>query len=434
MRHHPRRSAAIVLLGSLAFSIPTVAAMRDPSPAEAPWPFGSLRASFGGPHERVLSRFPNPGGLLYGGLIADASGALYGTTAFGGTTGCAGSVGCGTVFKLTRTEAGYTESVLYSFLGGSDGAIPHAGLIADTTGALYGTTLQGGSGNGTVFKLTPAGSGYTESVLYRFQGGNDGHTPVAGLIADKTGALYGTTLFGGSTCDCGTVFKVTPAGSGYTETVLYRFQGGSDGNQPAAGLISDETGALYGTTRFGGGRGGTVFKMTPVGSGYSESVLYRFQGGSDGEGPVAGLIADDSGALYGTTEIGGGSSACRVACGTVFKLTPAASGYAEHILYRFQGGNDGGRPSAPLIADRLGALYGTTATGGRGPCGYQCGTVFKLTPVRSGYVENVLYRFGSHRNDGADPLAGLIARKGALYGTTLFGGGANSQGTVFSLR
>ena len=232
------------------------------------------------------------------------------------------------------------ETALYRFTGGSDGSEPFAGLIADKEGALYGTTQSGGrtincNGNcGTVFKLTPPAKGQTawnEIVLYRFTGGNDGSEPVAGLIADKEGALYSTTAFGGT--GNGTVFKLTPPAKGQTawkETVLYRFTGGSDGIEPRAGLLADKEGALYGTTQSGGGtincngNCGTVFKLTPPAKGqtaWKETVLYRFTGGSDGFEPLAGLIADEEGALYGTTQSGGGTGNGGIGFGTVFKLT-----------------------------------------------------------------------------------------------------------------
>lgn len=159
------------------------------------------------------------------------------------------------------------DAVLYAFRGGSDGAQPAAGLVADKHGALYGTTAVGGVGgsfgNGTVFKLTPSGRGYTESVLYAFRGGNDGAEPFAGLIADKRGALYGTTAFTGVISGDGSVFKLTPSGNGYTESILYHFQGSpNDGAYPDASLIADENGALYGTTSAGGAAGiGTVFRL-----------------------------------------------------------------------------------------------------------------------------------------------------------------------------
>jgi hypothetical protein len=228
----------------------------------------------------------------------------------------------------------------------------------------------------------------TLTTLYSFAGLPDGASPLAGVISDATGNLYGTTEFGGNTIcgsgGCGTVFKLTPNGSGgYGETVLYTFTG-PDGAFPYTGdLITDAAGNLYGTTNEGGGgvcalngSCGVVFKLTPNGSGgYSETVLYRFAvaSPSDGAIPLAGLIADAMGNLYGTTVQSGGGGACGVpGCGIVFKLTPNGSGaYSETVLYRFTGGTDGAAPRAGLISDAMGNLYGTTAGGGGG--GSACG-------------------------------------------------------------
>jgi hypothetical protein len=397
------------------------------------------------PVETLLYSFQggSDGGAPYAGLIADKEGALYGTTTGGGTGD--GGFGFGTVFKLTPPAKGqtvWTETVLYSFQGGSDGDGPFGDLIADNSGALYGTTQTGGSGGGygTVFKLTPPAKGQTactETVLHSFTGGSDGVFPLDGLIVGKQGALYSTTGAGG-TGDAGTVFKLTPPAKGqtaWTETVLYSFKGdGSDGAFPFGDLIADNSGALYGTT-VGGGNGrvnGTVFKLTPPAKGqtvWTETVLYSFKIGNplNPSTPSGGLIADNSGALYGTT--GGG--------GTVFKLTPPANGqtaWTETVLYSFKGGSDGARPSG-LIADKQGALYGTAASGGSGANGM----VFKLTPPATGqtaWTETVLYSFKGG-SDGARP-SGLIADKqGALYGPTNIGGSEISCfdgcGTVFKL-
>jgi uncharacterized repeat protein (TIGR03803 family) len=431
------------LTSLLTFLFVMVVGGTSPGPAAFIVPRTSvvkLAPSGGGYAENILHSFPRlrDGRHPSGGLIADDAGALYGATHHGGVRGSAcGDSGCGTIFKLTPLRSGYTKSVLYRFQGGSDGVAPGGSLIAGKMGTLYGTTLgggvlscpfHGGFGCGTVFKLTPSGTGYVESILYRFQGGSDGASPDAVLVSDKTGALYGTTQFGGSgtACEpgCGTVFKLAPSGSGYVENVIYSFQGGSDGELPIAGLVADKAGALYGTASFGGSLScrvvgcGTVFKLTPSGSGYAESDIYRFQGGNDGRLPGAGLVTDNTGALYGTTYGGGGSCDC----GAVFKLAPSVSGYTESILYGFQGGIDGETPVAALFRGKTGALYGTTSYGGTG-CDLGCGTVFKLTPSGSGYTESVLYRFQGDRKDGANPQASLIADEtGALYGTTYYGG------------
>ena len=399
------------------------------------------------------------GGKPLAGLITDSSGSFYGSTWIGGTGNCSNKNmpnGCGTIFKLTKGSNGsYAETVLYSFQGGTaDGYYPEAGLIMDSSGNLYGTTTYGGTCNssggcGTVFKLTKGTNGsYTESVLYSFQGvAIDGATPDAGLIMDSSGNLYGTTTYGGtgnSAMGYGTVFKLTTGTNGsYTESVLYSFQDGTaDGQWPQAGLVTDSSGNLYGTT-YSGGSGdcldagiligcGTVFKLTPGSSGsYTESLLHSFQGGAaDGASPEAGLIMDNSGNLFGTTFSGGPA-----VTGTVFKLAPGSGGsYTESVLHIFSdaGVPDGGSPSAGLIIDSNGNLYGTTQSGGSAiSIG---GTVYKLTAGSSGsYTESVLYSFPGPSNDGDGPFSGLLMdSSGNLYGTTTYGG-TSGAGTVFEI-
>ena len=420
----------------------------------------------------------------FAGLIEDASGNLYGTTQGGGSTNSAdcnsGSCGYGTVFKLTTSGSGFTKTVLYNFCSQAyctDGANPAAGLIADAAGNFYGTTVNGGTNlGGTVFKLTPSANGYTESVLYNFcsQGGaacTDGVNPQAGLIEDSSGNLYGTTWLGGTgvtlvngAYSYGTVFKLAPNGSGYNYTVLYNFCPTSstgfclDGAAPLGALIEDASGNLYGTTALGGagthalecnGIGcGTVFKLSPNSSGYVETVLYSFcsQGGgncTDGAYPYdASLIEDTSGNFYGTTSAGGVNSCDTPGCGTVFKLAPKSDGsYAESVLHSFDYA-DGTSPDAGLIEDASGNLYGTTSNGGAG-LSWRCegcgsGTVFELSPNGTGYTETVLYNFcsqgGDACTDGVMPMAGVIEdASGNLYGTTWEGGDGNDWGTVFKL-
>ena len=354
----------------------------------------SLTPTASGYRERVLYRFKGtvqhvviPGG----GLLIDGSGTLYGTLWWTGSTFA------GSVYKLTPSRRGYVESDVYDFQGPpNDGEGPSGDLIVDASGALYGATLGGGgtgcganTGCGTVFKLTPAtakrrsASRYSETILYRFQGGTDGRYPSGDLVADASGALYGTTQGNACESDCGTVFKLTPnASGGYAESVLHHFGGGSDGTFPVGGLIIDRSGALYGATSGGGtARQGTIYKLTPQPSGgYAETVLYSFQGGSDGADPVlTHLLADATGALYGTTLSGGAAGCYRFdGCGTIFKLTPQGSGgYAESILHRFGSTPDGAFPVGDLLIDRTGALYGTARGGGGSR---RRGTVFKLSP------------------------------------------------------
>lgn len=386
------------------------------------------------------------GALPAAGLVADSAGDLYGVTAYGGGSQC-GDHGCGTVFKLTPAVSGYEESVIYSF--GESDAYPEGPLVIDGTGSLFGTSA--GGTNGLVFKLTPKKSRYAETILYRFQGGSDGSQAVGGLLLGTAGSLYGTTYAGGGhgcTDGCGTAFVLTPSPRGYVDKVLYAFRGGRDGAQPGTGLIADSNGAFYGSTQGGGdpscGGCGVVFKLTPAGSRYSEMILYRFRGCRHHDGASPGsLLADSNGALYGTTS-SGGVNRCpnrSYGCGTVFKLTPTGSSYAENVLLRFTRGRDGENPSGGLTFDGRGGLYGTTLYGGHpacrisiGPSG--CGIVFDLVPSASGYLEKVLYRFKFA--DGAAPVGTLITdANGALYGATQGGGvGICSDegcGTVFKL-
>ncbi len=376
--------------------------------------------------ESVLYRFRggSNGEFPASGLTIGKNGVLYGTTPSGG------AYGFGTVFELTPSGKHYIERVVYSFKGGTDGALPWGALLADKNGTLFGTTFAGGgtSNTGTAFELTSSKAGFVESVLYSFQNFSDGLNPIGGLLADNGGALYGTTEFGGGgTCGagCGTAFKLTPSGAGYSEGVLYTFLGAfeglNDGAYPEGALIADRRGALYGTTMAGGSGGcssgcGTVFQLLPAGSGYAENVLYQFQGGNDGAVPNAGLVRDKDGALFGTTWGG-------FVYGTVFELAPRETSYSEAILHVFGSGADGAQPGAGLIIDANGALYGTTYSGGEP----NLGTVFKVEHSRARYVETVLYSFQGG-NDGASPRAPLLYSN-ALYGATTYGGPSNSCGS-----
>ena len=395
------------------------------------------------PGQTILYHFTakTDGGFPHAGLIADASGALYGTTIFGGT-GYAG-----VAFKLTPPATGktaWTESVLYNFTGGADGGGSYANLMMDKTGALYGTTISGGSGSvGVVFKLTPPAAGqtaWTESVLYAFSGGTDGSIPESTLIEDSKGALYGTTTLGGAN-GVGTVFKLTPpaaGATGWTETVLHSFNAATDGGVPFGGLLMDNTGALYGTAAgLGPDKNGTVYKLAPpanAAAAWKLHVLHYFTGNLGGGFPEAGLITDSTGALYGATA-GGGTNK-----GTVFKLTPPASGdlkWVQTVLYRFGGaGLDGNGPWAALSEDASGALYGTTLAVGASALG----SVFKVTPPASGgskWGETTLVRF-INGPSGQFPYSNiLVGSGGTLYGTT-YGSvnqttGKADPGTVFEI-
>jgi uncharacterized repeat protein (TIGR03803 family) len=343
------------------------------------------------------------------GVIGDGAGNLYGTAYFGGP------LGLGAVYKL---DAAGTETVLCGFQNPVGGSSPQAGVVGDSGGNLYGTTSNGGtSGAGVVYKLDPTRH---ETVLYAFTGGTDGGNPYGGVILDSAGNIYGTTVSGGiaqGSAGYGVVFKLDPAGQ---ETVLYTFTGGADGAYPVAGVVRDSAGNLYGTTECGGsGQGcagaGVVFELNAAGK---ETVLYTFTGGADGGYPAAGVIRDSAGKLYGTGSGGGTSGA-----GVVFKLDPAGQ---ETVLYTFTGGADGGYPYAGLIFDSAGNLYGTG--NGGGTSGY--GVVFK---VNTAGQETVLYTFTGGA-DGGYPHAGLISAPGGhLFGTT-YSGGKEGSGVVFELK
>ena len=317
--------------------------------------------------------------------------------------------------------------VLYKFTGGIDGSQPSAGLIFDTSGNPYGTTTAGGaSGNGTVFKLTKNSDGsWTESVLYSFAGGTDGATPYAAVTFDGSGKLCGTTYSGGA-FSAGTVFQLAPNSDGtWTESVLHSFTGGSDGEDPQSGVIFDPSGNLYGTTTYGGASGvGVVYKLTPNSDGtWTESVLHIFTGGKDGGKPALGnLTFDPSGNLYGTTEYGGGYG-----WGVVYKLTPNSDGtWTESVLHTFTGGKDAMFPMGTLIFDSAGNLYGTA-----GGTNANYGNVFKLTLGANGkWSDRVLYVFHGDQ-DGAYPVGGVVLAAGKLYGTT--NAGINTHGGVGQL-
>ncbi len=335
-----------------------------------------------------------------------------------------------------------SELVLYNF-DGTSGSAPQAGLIWDAAGHLYGTTGGGGSHNsGTVFELTRGSNGeWTEQMLYSFTGSVDGWQPLAGLIFDSAGNLYGTTSLGGSAGEGGdgTVFELTPGSDGqWTETVLHSFSG-TDGNFPVARLVFDKAGNLYGTTESGGGGGcelgcGVVFELlrgTEARDQWTEKVLYTFDG-EDGWGPLAGLVLDRAGNLYGTTA----GTVIGDKKGTVFELSPSGNGAWTHrVLHRFGEGTDGAEPYAGVIFDATGNLYTTTYYGGI----YGFGAVVEVTPGT--LAGTVLHSFNNDGVDGRYPEAGLIFDdKGNLYGTTAYGGtgpGCTGQfgicGIVFEL-
>jgi uncharacterized repeat protein (TIGR03803 family) len=371
--------------------------------------------------EVVLYNFCSQPNCSDGGGPRDSltfyGGNFYGTTFYGGT----GDVG--TVFELSPTgSGGWNQIVLYSFTGGADGANPYSNVIFDSVGNLYGTTQYGGdltcdapSGCGVAFELSPAGGGWTETVLHNFGNYPDGANPTAGMIFDTAGNLYGTTS--------NSVYELSPSGGGWTEQVIYR------NLATLSGLTMDAAGNIFGVSS-----GVSVaFELSPNGSGgWTPAVIHNFCGPKDGCGPSGTLVFDNAGNLYGTTAYGGGGSSL----GTVYKLSPVTKGkkkkpaWKEEVLHSFEGGTgDGGETFAGVVLDADGNIYGTTPAGGIN----NGGVVFELVvPVGKGkYQEKLLWSFNI--TDGADPLDSLILDSaGNLYGTTA-AGGSKKGGVVFEV-
>ncbi len=379
----------------------------------------------------ILHRFTGADGSTpRADLTFDAAGNLYGTTQLGGPGGC------GTVFKLTPNSDGtWIETVLHAFTG-PDGCNVMARLIFDPAGNLYGTAYIGGTqGYGTVFKLTPQSIGtWTMSVLYNFCSScAGGGAPGSTLIFDAAGNLYGTTTAGYFSHDNGTVFKLTPNSDGtWTESVLYNFNRHVRNLPIPGGLIFDAAGNLYGTTQWAGAKQwGSVFKMAPNSDGtWTMSVLHNFcsrKNCTDGALPGEGVVFDASGNLYGVTMIGGALSQ-----GTVFKLTPNPDGsWTERVLHNFAYHPASG-PTAGLIFDLAGNLYGAASPGDHSAGG----TVFKMTPNSDGsWAFSVLHVFMG--KPALLPYGGLVIDKaGNLYGTTSTCAKATScyfSGVVFEI-
>jgi uncharacterized repeat protein (TIGR03803 family) len=378
--------------------------------------------------ETVIYNFDGGSGdgyYLYAGMIADKSGNLYGTTYAGGAHGY------GTVFELKVSGGVWTETVLYSFTAGTtDGAYPEAPLTFDAAGNLYGTTYQGGASDyGTVFELALSKGKWTESIIHSFGGyPDDGSYPKAGVTFDAKGNLYGTTLYGGTSNE-GSVFQMKPSKGKWSEEAAIISFASTSGAYPYAPLLVGKSGYFYGTTYQGGANGyGAVYRIYATRVGWVEQVIFSFSEFNSGTYPYSGLSMDSTGNLYGTTYYGGADN-----YGTVYKMTEAKNKtWSLKVLHSFTGGGtDGEYPyvAVPTL-DASGDIYGTTYQGGT----YGYGTVYELKDTKGKYKESLVHSFDpSGGADGYYPYGGITIVKGNLYGTT-YEGGSHSGGVAFEIK
>lgn len=359
------------------------------------------------------------------GLTSDSAGNFYGTTAGEGLEGF------GTVFELSPNgSGGWNETVLYNFTGGVDGGNPsYSRVIFDGAGNIYGTTERGGAyENGVVFKLSPAGANWTETTLHSFAGGADGFFPLTGLIMEPVGNLYGTTWAGGA-LGGGTVFELSKSGGVWTEQVIYA--AGASKYGMTAGLTMDAAGNIFGVSY------STIFELSPNGiGGWNPTVLHTFIRNPKGGNFLAGTpVLDKAGNLYGTTTAWNAQAEfSHDFRGTVYELSPGKNGqWIKKTLFIFlpyDGALEGNAPYGGVVLDGAGNIYGTTIVGGA----YGQGTVFELVASAGtgSYTEKVLWSFNG--TDGSQPYGGVILdRAGNLYGTTAYGGtgdGGNGFGGV----
>jgi uncharacterized repeat protein (TIGR03803 family) len=440
----------VILVATLAISLSgcasssrSLSAYTPASPARVPV------ISFGAYAETVIWDFADKtdGSGPLAGVIADASGNLYATTQTGGKSN---GTGFGTVDEFTSSGSKWSESTLHAFAG-SDGSAPYAPVVFDGHGNLDGTTFVGGStygtgcntnGCGAVFQLTHGSSGWSESVLYSFTGGSDGGYPQGPLAFDQSGNIFGTTEGGGkTTCPllggCGTAFELTHA-STWKERVVHAFSGG-DGEYPYTRLVLDLHGNVFGTAPKGGsGCGsvgcGVVFELVKAGTAWTEKTIHQFTNGKDGGTPHGGLIADSNGNLYGTTEAGGTHGV-----GVVYKLTRSGTNWTEKVLFDFSTTVGADAPYGELSFDSHGNLFGVAAGGNTCIVGrnrLSCGVIFELSPTKRGsWKETTIHQF-AFTADGWDPNGGpLVNASEHVFGTTLKAAvnGAGCCGAVYEL-
>jgi uncharacterized repeat protein (TIGR03803 family) len=385
-------------------------------------------------------------------LTIDRSGNLYGTANLGGNDNdCVVDQfrGCGTLFKLSRHGSAWTFNVLYSFLGGSDGAYPETAVVFGPDGSLYGTTGEGGTngcfaeGCGTVFKLQPPPTfcpafscAWTKTTLYQFTGGYDGGKPLGSPSFDHAGNLYGTTEYTGQGSPAATVYELTPSNGGWKFSIVYSFPDNGQAATPYDGVVFDPQGNIWATTYYGGIQDcgdpqlpnscGIIFELIPSGSGWTENTVFQFHR-SIGGGPTGNLIFDQSGNLYGTLQANGPNGG-----GSVYQLNPSSQAVTVLASLPGSGGTVSG-PTGNLVMDAAGNLYGVTEGAGA----HNLGSIFKLSPSSGGWILTDLHDF-SGASDGSYPYAGLVIdANGNLYGTTTEGGNSsncyNGCGTIFEI-
>lgn len=345
------------------------------------------------------------------GVTIAGPGILYGTTSQ------RGSYGWGTVFKLAQRGSGWTVDPLHEFGDGEDGAQPLASVAVGPSGALYGTTFQGGIENlGAVFQVQPPPTAcntaicyWHETLLHSFpQGGNDGEEPDLGiLVFDPAGNLYGTTFNGGAYA-AGTVFELSPSGGGWTYSIIHSFQNNHiDGWLPQYGVVLDSAGNLYGTTQYGGALdGGTAFELSPSGGTWTETILYNFPLGGDGltASPTA-LVMDQNGNLYGTYLVEAAND-----FSTLFELTPSNGSWTFSTLYNFATLCGG-----PIVRDTAGRFYGACYSS-------TYGSVFQLANSNGSWTLTDLYDFTGQSDGGSPKVPFALDSSGNLYGGTAIGG------------
>jgi uncharacterized repeat protein (TIGR03803 family) len=355
-------------------------------------------------------------------LVADSAGNLYGTSVQGGI------YGGGTVFQVTPAGV---HTVLYNFTGGSDGGEPYKGVTLDAQGNLYGTAVTGGGGSceggcGVVFKLTNSGGIWTQSVIHTFTGGSDGSGPGSPVAIDKHGNVWGTTPTGGAD-GMGVVYQLQPTASGdWTLHVAHTFTGSADGGGGSAGrFLIDAAGNLYNVCTVGGANGfGTVYELSLNQGKWQLTTLYAFKDQPDGALPYGGVISDKAGNLYGTTYYAGVHD-----LGTVYKLTRSGTTWTESVLYSFKGGTDGASPISSLVSDAAGNMYGTTSDGGAATC--SCGVIFEMSRSTTGkWTESVAYRFPGTPQPGFAYNGMVRDSAGNFYGATVHGGSGN-DGAIY---